>query len=657
MTVTGGSGSCGQQLYRPGFEVSISRPGGCPDSPHPAPLGAMSAILLNLDGSIGRTGGATTILTNATIAASTVPNTISNNVQASLQQATNNAGPIVAPPTPVVSPPQVPSNQVQTTSSQTQPIVSNPIPPAPPTPPQPVVIQIAGLVKVAPHGSTLGFTDQSAAGRVPYTGSITYPAGSDLQNGVATGADTAGAVFTLSPLTAGATTNVTATATTANSPATGTATETSDGDFFFANLNATTGGQSIFAFGGTPVAQSFFAPQPNAQILAFNVLPDASLGSNGQPQTIPFLPAAFGGTMANAAVSPLYLATIANSPFGSFNENNNPDGTAPHYLQASLAVNGQGASQSSALVIMTGGFDTSNAGSVYGSGPVRGVVLTSATGPLIGIEAGSATVPDANGNNLFGGSTIDGFVLDQNQYSNGALSLNTATALPVSQTYGSGGQPFPTYAFNQPVTATSLPTNVGVTRSALNETGFFGGIMELGGFYGAPTSYALTGITSVQTFPSDNRVAATFVGTDPFTPAQSNLSSLVLQFGNDTTGSRSNLSKTTFIDNNIYAAAVENPNIASTITTTNGTTTTLPTEESGSTLFPRLAMVTSATLGPNANSWMPAGVTPCSCQYLQWGYWTGRVGIPNTPEASPTYSRVDQAAINTWTRWAAAGTR
>ena len=34
-------------------------------------------------------------------------------------------------------------------------------------------------------------------------------------------------------------------------------------------------------------------------------------------------------------------------------------------------------------------------------------------------------------------------------------------------------------------------------------------------------------------------------------------------------------------------------------------------------------MVTSATV-PN-NSWMPAGVTPCSCQYLQWGYWTGRV--------------------------------
>ena len=56
-------------------------------------------------------------------------------------------------------------------------------------------------------------------------------------------------------------------------------------------------------------------------------------------------------------------------------------------------------------------------------------------------------------------------------------------------------------------------------------------------------------------------------------------------------------------------------------------------------------MVTSATV---PNNWMPAGVTPCACQYLQWGYWTGRVGIPNAPGVSPTYSRVAQGAINTW---------
>jgi trimeric autotransporter adhesin len=57
-------------------------------------------------------------------------------------------------------------------------------------------------------------------------------------------------------------------------------------------------------------------------------------------------------------------------------------------------------------------------------------------------------------------------------------------------------------------------------------------------------------------------------------------------------------------------------------------------------------MVTAAALGPSANSWMPAGVTPCACQYLQWGYWTARL---ETPDPTLTTSlRNDFGSINTW---------
>jgi trimeric autotransporter adhesin len=59
-------------------------------------------------------------------------------------------------------------------------------------------------------------------------------------------------------------------------------------------------------------------------------------------------------------------------------------------------------------------------------------------------------------------------------------------------------------------------------------------------------------------------------------------------------------------------------------------------------LSPQIAMVTSATV---PNNWMPAGVTPCACQYLQWGYWTGRVQRL-TPSA---HGFVNQfGSINTW---------
>jgi trimeric autotransporter adhesin len=704
VTITGLNGAS-QTITRPGFEVTVSGPGASPSDPAPSPPGAAAALLAQLDGRAGGNGGAPTVPTEVTVATSGIANAISANVTASIQaaahtqppaQQTQNVSPVVqltqlnnqnvsvpgATVTPVGGGPSVSIAQLPTVppgTSLAAPVVTPPptappvvppsilvvravvpsppqvippvvippvIPPTPPAPPQPVMISVAGLAKNTDGPPTVaGFIDQSAAGRIPYTsGTITYPPGSVPQNGTFAASIGGAGQVTLSPLTPGGTNAVTATSST-GATAAGTATMTSDGNFFYANLVNTTpgsGGARLFVFGGVPVNQSFYAPTSSNQISAFTIQPDGALGSGSQPQTIPFLPSNYGGTMPNATVSPLYLATIANQSFGNFNATTNPSGAAPHYLQASLAVNGQGAGQSSALVVTTGGFDTSNTGLVYGGGPVRGVVFTSATAPLVGIESGSATVPDGSGNNLFGGNKLSGFVLDQNQYNNGNFSLNSATALPVSQAFGSGGQPFPTYAFNQPVTTTTLPSGVGRVRLAVKEAGFFGGIMELGGFFGAPTSYVLTGGTSVQTFPSDNRVAATFGGIDPFTQSQSRLSSIVLEFGNNTTGLSN--SRTTFIDNNIYAA-LENPNIASQITTTNGTTTTLPTQSSGSTLYPRLAMVTSATV---PNNWMPAGVTPCACQYLQWGYWTGLVGIPNAPGASPTYSRVDQGAINTW---------
>jgi hypothetical protein len=43
---------------------------------------------------------------------------------------------------------------------------------------------------------------------------------------------------------------------------------------------------------------------------------------------------------------------------------------------------------------------------------------------------------------------------------------------------------------------------------------------------------------------------------------------------------------------------------------------------------------------------LPAGVSYCACEYLQWGYWTGRVETPNS--AMTAVTRNDFAAIDTW---------
>jgi len=511
------------------------------------------------------------------------------------------------------------------------------------------MISVAGLAKSTNGSPTAaGFIDQTAMGRIPYvSGTITYPSGTTRQNGTFSAPiGTAGQV-TISPLTPGSANAVSATA--ANGlTASGTATMTQDGNFFYANLVSTTAGSAgerFFVFGGVPVSPSFYAATTANRFFAYTVNPDAALGSATSSQTIPFLPSNYGGAMPNATVSPLYLATIAGQPFGSFNATTNPNGAGEHYLQASLAVNGQGSNQSAALVVTTGSFSTSNTGAVVGAGPVRGTVFTSATGPLVHVQSASATVPDGNGNNLFGGNTLSGFVLDQNQYNNGNFSLNTAGATPFTPPSSTTFN----YAFNQPVTAAALPSTVCVTaacRPQLNEFGFFGGIMQTsaGSKPGMPpVSYVLTGFNSVQTFPGANRVAATFGGVDPFLLQAGGVAALLLEFGAPSVPGINGYGRETYINNQNYAA-LENPNTPSQITLAGQSSpTSLPTYASGSNLYPRLALVTSGTV---PNSWMPAGVTPCTCEFLQWGYWTGQVGTPNA--AGTGFSRVDTAAINTW---------
>lgn len=254
---------------------------------------------------------------------------------------------------------------------------------------------------------------------------------------------------------------------------------------------------------------------------------------------------------------------------------------------------------------------------------------------------------DANGNALYGGNSLSGFVLDQN------TSTLDGHSAPQLATAAQFGQSNANYAFNQPVTTAGTFTPG--QRSAQSQTGFFGGVVA---YTATPSStagnpYVFTGSTAVQTDPASNRVAATFAGGDPFTANQSGANSAVLQFGSLPASGR-NYSRSVYVDNNNYAA-LESPvtpsqingqNLPTLTTAANPNTNAPGSAAPGSgqpNLTPSLAMVTSATV---PNNWMPAGVTPCACQFLQWGYWTGQVQTPNADLTAAT--RTDRAYINTW---------
>jgi hypothetical protein len=410
-------------------------------------------------------------------------------------------------------------------------------------------------------------------------------------------------------------------------PVTGTSYMAPDSTFFYANLqptDPTIAQERGFIFGGQPVPPTsrFLTTAPGtAQLYTFGLQPDAALQS-----PVPFITQSTGGNIPNPSVSPYYVVAPAQSGFGAFNPTTNPNATGTRTLQASLGISGAGVNQTSALVVQTGSFFTStDTATVAGDGIVRGSFAANGTALPVRIGSGAATVPDGNGNNIFGvgigSQPISGFVLDQNQYNQNLnfVPNQVANQVPLGGTAS-------TYAFNQPAIPTTS-TGFGA-RTTQTTTGYFGGVMNpvVGGSVSSP--YAVTGTTSVQTNATNNRVGATFTGSDPF-----GTDTLTVQFGGFTGTSRS---RSSFVDDTRYAA-LENPDTASQVNGVNIALNGDPTQAS------RVAMVTSATVP--SNTLLPNGL--CStCQFLQWGYWTGELGTPNATQTG--FSRQDVAHINPW---------
>ena len=80
-----------QILTRPGYMVTISSRNTPPSEPRPAPPGATAALLGQLDGRSGGTGGAQQTPTDQTVVSSGIATTISGNVMANVLTATQAA--------------------------------------------------------------------------------------------------------------------------------------------------------------------------------------------------------------------------------------------------------------------------------------------------------------------------------------------------------------------------------------------------------------------------------------------------------------------------------------------------------------------------------------------------------------------------------------
>ena len=581
LTVTGTNG-VSQTITRPGFEVVVNGPGSSPSSPFPASLNLTGNILTALDGHPGANGGATTVPTDSDVTNSGLPVTVSGNIAGSIADSQGHHPP-PQPPTTDVG--QL-STQFQQNTSGTPTSTSSNSPSPPPPPPSPPVVMAGGFSSAKKNPPATGYTTaKSYSGGVLSNGVFVATIGNlgTVEIPLAAGFQSFGPAGTASPLGA----------------VTGSSFLAPDGTFFYADLTPVSAPNAReFIYGGQPVNSNFYAPTGAPRFFAFNIAPDNALQS-----AIPFLRQQTGGLLNNPLVSPLFIAAPANANFaGPLLDNGQP---FARFLQASLAIDGQGAGQSSAIVLMVG---NALATSAFPSlqGQIAGSFLANGASQPIGIGSFVGTPADGNGVSFYGGNNISGFVL-----------AGTAG----EQTAGSG--PITPYNFEQPAIAASLPAGVGASQTTQTLSGFFGGVMTRQ--TGSPVSYAVTGTASVSTDATSLRVAAALAGADPFTVGASGVRSMNLNFGGLIGGT--GLAQA-YIDDNLYAA-LQSPNSPSQV---NGNDAT------GSSVW----IITSDVLASSPLAAMlPSGAAFCQCQYLKWGFWGGDL-------ASNEGTRIDTSHINTW---------
>lgn len=341
-----------------------------------------------------------------------------------------------------------------------------------------------------------------------------------------------------------------------------------------------------------------------------------SLGS-----ALPFMPKGSQGAFANVDTSSLFSAysPVLNPVTASSQRS--------VFLQATLAINGTGATQTSFFGGVTGLYmkDQTKPDSVYASGGFSGTSRQQAGQVITGYAAAVGTIETPNGNAVGPDSGFMAFVPDSIQTDNVAGQAVTTrtvqagiasphdTLTPVDYYYVAGAA------------VTGAPANLGVNRTTRIMAGYGAALVENRSTGGVITDYQLLNmepLSAVQTDASTNRVGMTISLLEPGTPANT----LTLALGGAT---GSNAPDSAFVDDQRFAAR------ESSLT---GSTYTTGTGAGGVTT--RLIAVTQQVV-PNAQV---DGVTPCVCEYLAWGYWSADIAYTS----GPRNGQRDRVHIGTW---------
>jgi hypothetical protein len=303
------------------------------------------------------------------------------------------------------------------------------------------------------------------------------------------------------------------------------------------------------------------------------------------------------------------------------------------WLQSTLVISGSAGQQKSGLFGATGSFFQENTGTIAFGGGVVGVARSSATGDTTRVGSGIASAQIQTNTGL--GNAIYGpqgeFIVAVPDTLNGAP--NTASvrtpAQQVAVPFNQAGQTLDGNLFVnvlQQNAANSAPTQAANAVAGTDQAllGFTAGILDSRASNGTVTNGAATfnGAISIGTASANNRVMAAFGFTD------SNSNNYLLNFGSNT---GFNDGRSSFINNQIFAARDGVDNSGNPTSTINGRTAA----------FSRTFMISSGAVPIDFQTFAGAGVTACTCSFMQWGWWIGEV-------RSGTGQSAQRFSLSTW---------
>lgn len=400
----------------------------------------------------------------------------------------------------------------------------------------------------------------------------------------------------------------------------------SNSEFFFyslfpnSNLN-----NPIYAFGGTATPASGLLGKD--QLLTYELGADPRQGI-----ALPFTKAELVPNADLAAVSKLFVMTPNNVQIGD--QSNGQTTGRSTVLLGGLLIQGQGASQNSAAVLLASGFSNDGGGPSLEGGR-RGGVRTASTDGSVSFGGGVRSLAGPDGNNLFGANG-NNFVLS-NDFQNGDAFFdnpyrNNGTSVEENV--------FGTIHVANQVGAQSQGT---LTRSTHTYNGFAAGMLEWrSGEFNPDTDsgniipYRSASNSLTIKFDADrDTIGGKFQLND--VTGRDSVDYYQIAFGYDevTGGLRG-----VYIDDDRYGARDSNNLNETFVVHDDGTKTTAGSDGD----LPKTYLMGSELA--QQTGFFPKNVKPCECKFLEWGYWGTQVDWDRADQEGAQFQ--DFFHLGTW---------